>query len=86
MHSAIVYYDHYKFAIIYYNESDGDWQVSFDALFQQTTDSNIYTSIRYEFLSLLYDFYQYTENYEDFNFSEFICNYDSNLFYMVEMV
>ena len=83
MYCAIVYYDHDKFAVLYYNESDGDWEVSLDELFGDSTTPDLYEAIMCEFMEFLYDFDCCSEC-ERFDFSEFIHNYDSD-FYLVEV-
>jgi hypothetical protein len=83
MHTAIIYYNHNQFAILYYNESDKDWETSLDRVFADSTTPNLYDAIINEFIDFLWDFNYCVDN-TDFDFSKFIHNYDSN-FYLVEV-
>ena len=83
MHTAIVYYNHDKLAIFYYNESDGNWDIILDKIFAMSTPINIYNAIIGSLYDLLIDFNDCSEN-DSFDFSEFIHNYDSD-FYLVEV-
>ena len=84
MHTAIIYYDHDKFAVLYYNESDRDWEIILDEVFGNSTTPEMYNAIMSEFMDFLYDFDCCTED-ADFDFSEFIYEYDDEDFYMVEV-
>lgn len=83
MHTAIIYYNHDKFAVLYYNESNGDWEVSLDKLFENSTTTDSYEDIMCEFMEFLYDFNCCSEC-KCFDFLDFVHDYDSD-FYMVEV-
>ena len=85
MHTAIIYYDHDKFAVLYYNESDGDWEIVMDEVFGDSTTPDLYEAIMCEFMEFLYEFNRCIEIDEDFDFSEFIHYSSDDDFYLVEV-
>ena len=85
MHTAIIYYDHDKFAVLYYNESDGNWEVILDEIFRNATAYDLYDDIMSEFYQFLYEFNRCIEIDEGFDFSEFIHYSSDDDFYLVEV-
>lgn len=84
MHCAIIYFHHDKFAIIYYNESDGNWEISLDKLFANSITADLYDNILKEFTQFLNDFSCCAES-TSFDFNKYIYDYDDSLFYMVKV-
>ena len=83
MYTAILYYNHDKFAVLHYNESDRDWQINVDRFFMYSTEKSLYNIIMEKLKDFLTDFNELSEE-EDFDFSKFVHSYDVD-FYMVEI-
>lgn len=83
MYTAILYYNHDKFAILHYNESDRDWQINVDRFFMYSTKKSLYNIIMEKLRDFLTDFNELSEG-EDFDFLKFVHSYDTD-FYMVEI-
>ena len=83
MYTAILYYNHDKFAVLHYNESDRDWQINVDRFFMYSTEKSLYNIIMEKLKDFLTDFNELSEE-EDFDFSKFVHSYDID-FYMVEI-
>lgn len=83
MYTAILYYNHDKFAVLHYSESDGNWRIYLDEFFMHSTEKSLYNIIMEKLRDFLTDFNELSEG-EDFDFSKFVHSYDVD-FYMVEI-